>query len=167
MKIIKINKLGIKKIYPKTNFVDSRGKYIEIFNKKFFKKKLHLDFVEGDISYSNKNVFRGIHGDYKTWKLVSCVHGKIEQFIVDCRKNSKTFGLYKKFILSSDNYYQILIPPGFGNAYLTLSNLSIYHYKQTRYYSGSKNQFTYSWKDPKINLKLSVKKPILSKRDSL
>ena len=39
MKIIKIKKLGIKKIYPKTNFVDSRGKYIEIFNKKFFKKK--------------------------------------------------------------------------------------------------------------------------------
>ena len=34
-------------------------------------------------------MFLKIHGDNKTWKLVSCVYGKIDAYIVNCEKKSK------------------------------------------------------------------------------
>ena len=114
---------------------------------------------------NKKNVFRGIHGDQKTWKLFSCIYGKCESIIVNCNRNSKNFGLWEKFILSPKNYFQILIPPCFGNSFLVLSEFSICHYKQTSYYEGVQKQFTYNYKDPKFKIKLSYPKPILSKRD--
>jgi dTDP-4-dehydrorhamnose 3,5-epimerase len=167
MKIKNSKKLKLKIIYPNSQFEDKRGKYIESFNKKKFNAKFgKIKFVEDDFSINKKNVFKGIHGDQNTWKLVSCVYGKCAAFIVDCRKTSKNFGKWEKFILSEKNYFQILIPPNFGNSFLVLSEISVYHYKQSRYYGGIKNQFTYNWNDPKIKLNLDKKKIILSKRDS-
>ena len=117
-------------------------------------------------SINKKNVFKGIHGDENTWKLVSCIYGKCAAYIVDCRRNSRNFGKWEKFILSGDKYFQILIPPNFGNSFLVLSNIAVYHYKQSEYYCGMNKQFTYKWNDPKIKLKLNKKNIILSKRDS-
>jgi dTDP-4-dehydrorhamnose 3,5-epimerase len=166
MIIKKSPKLGLLKIFPKTNFKDSRGTYLETFNKKDYKKKLKLDFVEDDFSINKKKVFKGIHGDYKTWKLISCVYGKCEAIIVNWDKKSKCFGLCERFILSSKNYFQVLIPPSYGNSFLVLSDIAVYHYKQTEYYKGVNKQFTLNYKDPFFKIKLSTQKPIISKRDS-
>jgi dTDP-4-dehydrorhamnose 3,5-epimerase len=166
MIIKKSPKLGLLKIFPKTNFKDSRGIYLETFNKKDYKKILKLDFVEDDFSINKKRVFKGIHGDYKTWKLISCVYGKCEAVIVNWDKNSKCFGLCEKFILSAENYFQILVPPSYGNSFLVLSNVAVYHYKQTQYYKGARKQFTLNYKDPFFKIKLSAQNPIISKRDS-
>lgn len=158
--------LGLKQIYPKSIYQDTRGVYIESFSKKHYKKILKLEFVEDDFSLNKKNVFKGIHGDHKTWKLVSCVQGICESIIVNCDKKSKKFGLWEKFILSSRNYFQILIPPSYGNSFLVLSDYAVYHYKQTRYYEGQNKQFTINYKDPFFGIKLSKNKNlILSKRD--
>ena len=46
-----------------------------------------LIFKHDKFSISNKNVLRGIHGDSKSWKLVSCVDGNIMQVVVDMRKD--------------------------------------------------------------------------------
>jgi dTDP-4-dehydrorhamnose 3,5-epimerase len=166
MIIKKSPKLGLLKIFPKTNFKDSRGLYLETFNKKDYKKILKLDFVEDDFSINKKRVFKGIHGDYKTWKLISCIYGKCEAVIVNWDKNSKYFGFCEKFILSSDNYFQVLVPPSYGNSFLVLSDVAVYHYKQTQYYKGASKQFTLNYKDPFLKIKLSTKNPIVSKRDS-
>jgi dTDP-4-dehydrorhamnose 3,5-epimerase len=165
MIIKKSKKLGLVTIFPKTNFLDKRGQFIESFNQKEYKKLFNLNFIEDDFSMNKKNVFRGIHGDKKTWKLFSCIYGKCESIIVNCNRNSKNFGLWEKFILSPKNYFQILIPPSFGNSFLVLSEFSVCHYKQTSYYEGVQKQFTYNYKDPKFKIKLSYSKPILSKRD--
>ena len=166
MIIKKSPKLGLLKIFPKTNFKDSRGIYLETFNKKDYKKILKIDFIEDDFSINKQRVFKGIHGDYRTWKLVSCVHGKCEAFIINWNKKSKYFGIWEKFILSSENYFQILIPPSHGNSFLVLSRIAVYHYKQTHYYKGMKKQFTLNYKDPFLKIKLSTENPIISKRDS-
>lgn len=159
-------KLKLKIIFPNSKFKDNRGIYLESFNLKNYKNKLNINFVEDDFSINKQNVFKGIHGDHKTWKLISCVYGKCAAYIVDCRKNSQKFGKWEKFILSGENFYQILIPPGFGNSFLVLSNVAVYHYKQSRYYKGMNKQFTYNWNDPRIKLRLNTKKIIISKRDS-
>lgn len=161
----KSKKLGLKIIFPKTNFLDSRGQYIESFNEKEYKDLFRLKFVEDDFSINKKNVFKGIHGDTKTWKLISCIYGKCEAIIVNCDINSKKFGIWEKFILSPKNYFQILIPPKYGNSFLVLSNVAVYHYKQTKYYRGNRYQFTYNYLDPKLRIKLSCHKPLVSERD--
>jgi len=158
-------KLKLTLVFPRTNFQDFRGTYLETFNKKHYKKLFNLDFVEDDFSINKKNVFKGIHGDNRTWKLVSCIYGKCEAFIINCNANSKNFGDSEKFILSPKNYFQILIPPKYGNSFLVLTKSAVYHYKQTKYYGGDQYQFTYNYLDPKFKIKLSCRNPIVSKRD--
>ena len=163
--IIKTSKILKLKIIHPSPFRDKRGTYFESFNKRKYQKKLKVNFVEDDFSINKKNVFKGIHGDNKTWKLVSCIHGKVDAYIVNCEKKSKNFGKWEKFELSSKKFRQILIPPNFGNSFYVKSNIAIYHYKQSKYYEGKNKQFTYKWHDPLINLKLEKKKLIISKRD--
>ena len=69
-----------------------------------------------------------------------------------------------KFKLSDRKYEQILIPPKFGNAHLVKSKKAIFHYKQSTYYNRT-GQFTIKWNDPRLKVKWSIKKPILSERD--
>ena len=88
-------------------------------------------------------------GTIKTWKLISCVYGRCEAIIVNFDKKSNKFGKWERFNLSSKNYYQVLIPPNHGNSFLVLSDYAVYHYKQTKYYSGQGKQFT-------INIKRSL-----------
>jgi dTDP-4-dehydrorhamnose 3,5-epimerase len=157
--------LNLSIIFPITNFKDHRGRYLQSYSLKDYKKVLNQDFVEDDFSINKKNIFRGIHGDHKTWKLVSCVYGKCEAVIVNYNIKSNKFGKWEKFILSSNSYFQILIPPSYGNSFLVLSDYAVYHYKQTKYYSGKEKQFTLNYKDPFFKIKLSSKNIILSKRD--
>lgn len=58
------------------------------------------------------------------------------------------------------------MPKGFAHGYLVLSNSADVVYKFTcKYYP--KNQKDIIWNDPDINIKWPIKKPILSKKDSI
>lgn len=165
--MIKVSKTkldGVLLIKPDV-FEDFRGQYIETYNEELYRKKgIDVKFVQDDISLSTQNVLRGIHGDDKTWKLISCLYGKFYLVVVNCDKNSKDFGQWQSFVLSDTNRLQVLIPAKYGNAHLILSNLAIFHYKQSTYYN-PKGQFTYKWNDPKLKIWWPIKKPILSQRD--
>ncbi len=146
-------------------FDDFRGQYVETYNEKLYKEKgIDVKFVQDDIATSSKNVLRGIHGDLEDWKLVSCLYGKIYVVVVNCDTDSKNFGQWQAFTLSDAKRQQILIPPKHGNSYLTLSDMSVYHYKQSTYYNRS-SQFTYKWNDPRFKISWPIKNPILSQRD--
>ena len=148
-------------------FDDHRGQYVELFNQDLYSKNgINLTFVEDDISTSDKNVLRGLHGDRQTWKLISCLYGKFYFVVVNCDENSKQFGKWQSFLLSDTNRLQILVPPKHGNGHLVLSEKAIFHYKQSCYYDPSK-QFTYKWNDPQFNIWWPIKNPILSQRDEV
>jgi dTDP-4-dehydrorhamnose 3,5-epimerase len=61
----------------------------------------------------------------------------------------------------------ILMPPGFGNAFLVTSDYAVYNYKLAYddVYNDHDKQFTYKWNDKKININWPIKDPILSNRD--
>ena len=59
-----------------------------------------------NLIYQKKNVLRGIHEDQDTYKLISCVYGKIFQVVVDCRINSKNFGKHTTLFIKNDFIYQ-------------------------------------------------------------
>ena len=156
---------GVKKIQI-DSFEDFRGSYTEIYNKEFFNEKnIKIEFIQDDISVSKKNVLRGLHGDQKTWKLISCLYGEFQLIVVNNGQNSLEYKKWESFVLSSDNKAQILIPPKFGNGHLVLSDSCIFHYKQNTQYNRD-GQFTIKWNDPSFNFKWMNNSPILSERDT-
>lgn len=148
-------------------FEDHRGEYIEIYNEELYRKNgIDIKFVQEDISVSIRNVLRGIHGDHKTWKLISCLYGKFYLVVVNCDAESENFGKWQSFVLSERNRHQVLVPPRYGNGHLVLSDKAIFHYKQSTYYDPS-HQFTFKWNDPELNIWWPIKNPILSQRDEV
>ena len=155
----------LRLIEPPTHFRDFRGEYVELYNRQVYcDAGVKIEFVQDDISVSHRHVLRGIHGDQETWKLVSCLLGRFQLAVVDWRDNSPRFGKYDLFELSDQNRLQVLIPPGFGNGHLVLSEKAIFHYKQSTYYN-PKGQFTVLWNDPRLNIPWASSSPILSSRD--
>ena len=60
------------KVYKNRSFKDKRGYYWTSWKKNLIK---NLEFRHDKFSLSKKNVLRGLHGDKKTWKLISCPYG--------------------------------------------------------------------------------------------
>ncbi|HCK03894.1 MAG TPA: dTDP-4-dehydrorhamnose 3,5-epimerase [Methylophilaceae bacterium] len=126
-----------------------------------------LTFRHDKFSSSKYNVLRGIHGDHKSWKLVSCVYGHVLQVVVDLRKNSSTYLEHECFDLDYNDHRMVLIPPGLGNAFYVKSEIATYHYKLAYDgdYADADEQFTLAWNDPRINIDWPTNDPILSGRD--
>ena len=80
---------GVKLIKP-TVHEDYRGTNFESYNASEY-YKIPNQFVVDSISTSRKHVLRGIHGDHRTTKLISCLYGTIYFVVLDCRSGSKTF----------------------------------------------------------------------------
>ena len=150
-------------------FWDNRGNIYSTFNKEFYNEFLpeKLDFIHDKFAESKFNVLRGLHGDSKTWKLVSCVYGEIYEVVVDVRKNSPTYMKWDAFELCSDKYRQVLIPPGFVNGYYVKSEKAVFHYKlaYTGQYIDADEQTTILWNDKNIAIKWPCHDPILQERD--
>jgi dTDP-4-dehydrorhamnose 3,5-epimerase len=146
-------------------FEDFRGQYVQTYAESQYRDLgIGAKFVEDDISASRRNVLRGIHGDGKTWKLVSCLYGSFYLVVVNCDEKSQTFGKWVSFTLSDRNRHQVLIPPQHGNGHVVLSDWAVFHYKQSEYYDPSR-QFTYRWDDPRLKIWWPIKNPIVSRRD--
>jgi len=124
-----------------------------------------IEFVQDDLSYSRYGVLRGLHGDDRTWKLISCVMGSFLLTLVDCRPESKTYKTWIQMPMSSLLFKTVLVPPMFANGHLCTSEKCIFHYKQSEYYHPER-QFVIKWNDPALNIPWPNKDPILSKRDT-
>jgi dTDP-4-dehydrorhamnose 3,5-epimerase len=160
-----MNITGIKQLELATSFSDFRGHYHELFNKRMLNENgITDDFIQFCVSVSNKLVLRGIHGDAGTAKLITCLHGKIQYAFVDNRPDSETYKNVVHGVMDSAKPFLIYLPPGIGNSYLTLSDVSFYMYSQTTYY-GDFKQFTLQWDDPEFKIPWMTDKPVLSPRD--
>lgn len=127
----------------------------------------NLTFNHDKVSTSRKNVLRGIHGDKKSWKLITCLYGELYFVVVDNRIGSPTYCQWDWLILDDKKRKQVLLPPGVGNGFLVLSEKSVFHYKWS--YEGEypdvKDQFTIKWNDPEYNINWPIQNPILQLRD--
>lgn len=149
---------------------DLRGNIWTSFLKDEIEKLLpkNLFFKHDKFSTSKQNVLRGIHGDSKSWKLVTCVYGEIQQVVVDRREKSLTYNKWLDFTIHANNQILVLIPPNMGNAYYVTSKDAVYHYKLAYQgdYIDADEQFTLSWNDPDVNVSWVSESPILSNRDA-
>ncbi len=118
-------------------FNDNRGWFTEMFNKKDFEEiGITVDFVQDNLSLSNKNVLRGIH--FQTFhsqaKLIKILNGSVIDIAVDLRKESKTFKKYFSIELNANDNKMLFIPKGFGHGFLALEDNTILFYKCDDYY---------------------------------
>ena len=143
-------------------FLDNRGYFKELIKENNF--NLKFPFVV--MSYSKKNVIRGLHIQTKNsqGKFLSVIKGKIFDVALDLRKNSKTYGKYFNCILSEKNSKSIYIPPGFAHGFCGLDKENYVIYSCTKY-RNSRTEVGIKFDDPFLKIKWPVKKPIVSIKD--
>lgn len=126
-----------------------------------------FNFNHDKVSTSRRHVLRGIHGDQKSWKFVTCLYGELYYVVADPRRDSPTYHLWDSMILDSRTRKQVLLPPGVGNGFLVLSDEAVFHYKwlYPGKYPDVDEQFTIKWNDPTWNINWPIDNPILQLRD--
>ena len=152
-------------IFEPDVFTDFRGDYWTTWKKDEFSHD--IEFNHDKVSTSKEHVLRGIHGDFKSHKLITCLYGELFFILVDNRENSKTYLQHQSMILDDIERKMVLIPPGVGNGFLVLSEHSVFSYKWS--YSGEypdvEDQFSVKWNDPEVGVFWPSNDPILSERD--
>ena len=161
MKLIK-TKFKDLIVFEKKYFTDNRGYFLELYKRKIIKK----DFPFTCISYSKKNVIRGLHLQTKNTqaKYVSVLKGKILDVVVDLRKNSKTFGKTFKIILSEKNSKSLYIPEGFAHGFCGLEKENYMLYSCSNY-RDKESEIGIIWNDKNLKIKWPKIKAIISKKD--
>lgn len=170
MEVQELDLKGIKLIIP-DYYEDYRGYYSETYSARTLKEQFGIDtvFVQDGHSFTlKKNTLRGIHFQINPkaqTKLVRCTKGKILDVVVDLRKDSPSFCKWISVELNEDNKKQILIPKGFGHAFLTLTDNCEVQYKFDEFYE-VKYDRSIAWDDPDIKILWGVENPIISQKDS-
>lgn len=159
-------------IFTPKIYYDKRGFFYESCNLKFIKNviKKKFSFHQSNISMSKKNVIRGLHFQtypFKQSKILRVLKGAILDIVVDIRKNSRTFGQYHSFLLTSKNKRIIYIPEDFAHGFKSLEDNSEIEYFCSKPFS-KKHEKILLWNDPIININWGKKKNIIiSEKDSL
>lgn len=152
---------------PKVS-ADSRGFFMETWNRRRYAQAgLDIDFVQDNISVSNRGVLRGLHfqNPQGQGKLVQVLRGEVFDAAVDIRIGSPTFGRAVTCVLSEDNHRQFYVPAGFAHGFCVLSETALFSYKCTDFYS-PKTEGGLLWNDPVLKIDWPVAHPVLSDKDS-
>lgn len=150
------NRLAIPDVIEVTppRFGDSRGFFSEVFKRPAFEQQgIAIDWVQDNQSFSaQQGTVRGIH--YQTppfaqAKLIRVLRGAIHDVAVDLRRDSPSYGQWVGLELSADKWNQLLVPVGFGHAFMTLTPDVEVIYKVSAPYS-SAHEGAILWNDPDL-----------------
>ena len=167
MKVTQTKLPGVLIIEPDV-YGDARGWFCETFSqKRYAKDGIKEKFVQDNVSYSAKNVLRGLHFQYPNpqGKLVQVLSGEVFDVAVDIRVGSPNFGQWVGETLSAANHKQLYIPPGFAHGFCVLSETALFSYKCTDYYNAA-TEGGIIWNDPDLGITWPVNNPQVSKKDA-
>jgi dTDP-4-dehydrorhamnose 3,5-epimerase len=168
VKLIETAILGIV-ILEMPIYRDDRGQFQETYHEsRFLELGLPIDWKQDNLSYSKKNVVRGLHYQLirPQGKLVRVISGSVFDVAVDIRRNSPTFGKHVSAELSAENGLAFYIPPGFAHGFATLTEDAAFSYKVTDSYEPS-GERTMLWNDPELGIEwpIAAEEAILSAKD--
>lgn len=155
-------------LFKTKTYSDDRGYFFESYkNSALTHLGLDDDFVQDNISFSVKDVIRGMHYQLNPMaqsKLVTCIKGEILDVVVDVRKGSPNYGKCQYNTISSDNSYVLYVPEGFAHGFIVKSESALVLYKTNREWS-PENESGFVWNDPELNINWGVENPIVSEKD--
>ena len=146
---------------------DDRGFFLETYHAgRFESGGISDSFVQDNHSRSRRGTLRGLHGqlEHPQGKLVRVVRGEIYDVAVDIRRGSPTFARFVAVRLSSENFFELYIPPGFAHGFQALSEEAEIVYKCTDLYRPD-DEIGICWSDPQIGIPWPLEHPMLSEKD--
>ncbi len=150
-------------------FRDERGAFARIYCPQEF-SAAGIDFapVQTNVAISRcKHTLRGMHYQsepHGEMKLLTLVHGETFNVAIDMRKNSPTYRKWVGMHLSSEKLDGILVPCGFANGYITLSDEVILFYHTSAMYAPDYEKGV-RWDDPTIGVKWPCQPALVSDKD--
>jgi dTDP-4-dehydrorhamnose 3,5-epimerase len=166
MKIIETGIEGLVQVIPAV-YADARGHFIEFYKNSIYNPLNNkLNYQQDNISFSRKNVLRGLHlqtAPAQQAKMVTVISGRVLDVVVDLRTGSKTFGQIYRVELSGELKNQLLVPAGFAHGFSTLED-AVFLYKCSNEYNPA-CETGIIWNDPDLNIDWQVAEPILSDKD--
>lgn len=105
---------------------DHRGFFERVFCISDLGPLLHGKFVVqiNRTSTNTSGCIRGMHFQHPPhaeMKIVSCLHGKVFDVVVDLRQDSPTYLKWHGEILSGDNHKTLVVPEGIAHGFQTLT----------------------------------------------
>lgn len=164
----KVKMISGIKIIQNSKYSDARGEITKLpnsFLKKIFKSLSQINIL------ITKNLeigtVRGLHMQYKKLnesKYIICTEGKIQEYFLDLRFNSKTFGKYMTIKLGAKDRKGVLVPPGIAHGYQTLEKKTTILYVLSVNYK-SQDQISVNIFDKDLGIKLPLAISNISNRD--
>jgi len=154
------------KLFIPDVFEDDRGFFKEVYTTQRYREAGIADtFLQDSVSYSTKNVIRGLHYDVEMSKFVQVLRGRVWDVIVDLREGSPTNRKWQGFYLSEFNHKQLYVPAGFGHGFLALTEDVVLLYKQGALYDPLRERAV-RWNDPTLAIEWPlVGEPRVSAKD--
>jgi dTDP-4-dehydrorhamnose 3,5-epimerase len=156
-------------IFKPKVFVDKRGYFFESYSQiKMPKVYQTINFIQDNQSFSmQKGTLRGIHfqnNPKAQTKLVRCIQGSIWDVAVDLRVGSPTYLKWFGLELSPENFFQLLVPQGFGHGFITLKDNTIVAYKVDESFAIDQDR-NIIYNDEYLKIDWKGLTPILSEKD--
>lgn len=167
MEVTELNLPGVLLLTPSLH-TDERGFFAELYEPASFAALgIDVSFVQDSVSYSVKNVIRGLHyqrAPYAQAKLVRCSSGEIFDVVADVDPTASTFGRFVFVHLTGDLQNMLYIPAGYAHGFCVLSEEAVVEYKlSTGYVPEASAGILYN--DPLLSIPWPIAEPILSPRD--
>jgi dTDP-4-dehydrorhamnose 3,5-epimerase len=166
MRFVRTDLPGVIVIEPDIHR-DGRGFFFETFHEEKYRTGgVSGSFVQDNHSSSVALTLRGLHLQRRRpqGKLIRVIEGEIFDVAVDVRPASPTFGRWVAVVLTSDNFKQCYVPPGFAHGFCVISPIAQVEYKCTDFYDPA-DEIGLAWNDPALGIAWPVTDPILSERD--
>lgn len=145
---------------------DDRGRFVKVWHRHMFADAgLYIEYAEEFYSVSRCGVIRGLHFQLPPMdqvKLVYCVSGRVQDAVLDLRRNSFTYGRFALVELSAQVGNMLYIPKGLAHGFCTLSETATMVYKVSSAYS-PEHDCGVLWSS--AGIPWSITDPILSDRD--
>ena len=161
------------KIIKPRRFGDNRGWFSETWSAATFEAMgLNIPFVQDNHSLSKPvGTVRGIHFQrppHAQIKLVRCIRGAILDVADDLSAQSPTYGQHVAVELSADNGLQLLVPVGYGHAFVTLQPDTEVVYKVSDIYAPECDGGIL-WSDPALGIDwpLPTEGAMVSSKDAI
>ncbi|MCX4591824.1 dTDP-4-dehydrorhamnose 3,5-epimerase family protein [Streptomyces sp. NBC_01549] len=160
---MQVRKLGIEGAFEFTPpvFNDRRGRFAAPYQGTAFSEHLGKPLFQVEqVSHnlSARGTLRGIH--YTATppgmaKYVYCPYGQVQDFLVDLRVGSPTFGKWATTLLDADSCRALYIPVGVGHAFLSMADDSMVVYLMSQGYV-AENELALNPLDPAIGLPITA-----------
>lgn len=153
-------------------FRDSRGFFLESYNKKEFEAiGITTGYIQDNHSCSGKGVIRGLHFQRTRpqEKIVNVIQGSVYDVVVDVRKGSPQFGNYIGVVLTAEDATMIHMPAGFAHGFVALEDHTHVLYKTSEFYYPEYDAGII-WNDPDLGIpwpleEYGITSPLVSEKD--